>query len=271
MKQSMKNFDTCYNGLAAVDSKKKMSVSAKLTKNCTDRYNGKISLENSIQTVGINNVRKASNLFDAGFFHSALIEFGLKNKLDLYIAYKSAKNMYGKIPKEYKKSKLKYLEDKDVFECKQGDHLTLCHHETNAKGYVYALYIKTGCSKCPFNHECITTKDKTRKRIKVQVSLSQSTNNNDLDIKNSMKAKMNTDIAKEKYKKRFYTIEPVFGEMKNNRKFVRFSVWGIDKAEAQWILVNVVHNFSKIIKYANRNSLLNMQKLNYSDDLCYSN
>jgi len=269
MKQSMKYYDTCYNGVAAADGKCKMSVTAILTSNCTDRYNGMISLKDSIKMVGINNIRQALSFFDAGFWNNTFIEYGYKNNLDLYIAYKSMKKMYCKTMNAYKKQKMNYLADKDVFECAQGCHLTLRGHYSNSKGSTHALYIKTGCSKCPLNNECITTKDKTRKRIKVNVSKSLTTNNDTLDPKNSMIAKMDTEEAKEKYKKRFYTIEPVFGEMKNNRKFTRFSVWGIKKAETQWILVNIVHNFSKIIRYANRNSLLNKQKLTYTDDLCY--
>lgn len=41
--------------------------------------------------------------------------------------------------------------------------------------------------------------------------------------------KMETDESKEKYKMRFRTVEPVFAQKEENKKFRRFNVWGLTK------------------------------------------
>ena len=48
------------------------------------------------------------------------------------------------------------------------------------------------------------------------------------------------------YKKRAQSAEPVFGQLKNVRKFDRFSLRGTPKTRAEWALLCATHNISKL-------------------------
>jgi len=48
--------------------------------------------------------------------------------------------------------------------------------------------------------------------------------------------------AKTKYKRRKYTVEPVFGSIKNVLGFNRFSLRGLEKVKTEWLLVATAKN-----------------------------
>ena len=61
-----------------------------------------------------------------------------------------------------------------------------------------------------------------------------------------MKEKLETAEAKAKYKRRKHTVEPVFGIIKNVLGFTRFSLRGIDKVKAEWLLVTLAYNCKRL-------------------------
>lgn len=62
-----------------------------------------------------------------------------------------------------------------------------------------------------------------------------------------MKAKLQTDEAKAKYKRRKCTVEPVFGIIKNVLGFTRFHLRGIDNVKAEWLLVTLAYNCKRLV------------------------
>jgi transposase len=62
----------------------------------------------------------------------------------------------------------------------------------------------------------------------------------------AMKAKLETDEAKNLYKKRKQTVEPVFGIIKNVIGFRKFSLRGLKNAAAKWTLVALAYNCKRI-------------------------
>lgn len=58
----------------------------------------------------------------------------------------------------------------------------------------------------------------------------------------AMKAKLETDDGKARYKKRRQTVEPVFGIIKSAMGFTRFHLRGIQKVAAEWLLVALAYN-----------------------------
>ena len=62
----------------------------------------------------------------------------------------------------------------------------------------------------------------------------------------AMKAKLQTDAAKAKYKRRKYTVEPVFGIIKNVLGFTRFFLRGIEKVKTEWLLVTLAYNCKRL-------------------------
>jgi transposase len=58
----------------------------------------------------------------------------------------------------------------------------------------------------------------------------------------AMKKKLKTEEAKAKYKRRKYTVEPVFGIIKNVLGFTRFSLRGLENVKTEWLLVTLAYN-----------------------------
>ena len=66
----------------------------------------------------------------------------------------------------------------------------------------------------------------------------------------AMCEKLQTDEAKNKYRKRKQTVEPVFGIIKSVLGFTRFHLRGIDKVKTEWMLVSLAHNCKRLAKLA---------------------
>lgn len=62
----------------------------------------------------------------------------------------------------------------------------------------------------------------------------------------AMKEKLKTEEAKAKYKRRKYTVEPVFGIIKNVLGFTRFSLRGLENVKTEWLLVTLAYNCKRL-------------------------
>jgi len=67
--------------------------------------------------------------------------------------------------------------------------------------------------------------------------------------KERMAAKVRTEQGRELYKQRKTIVEPVFGQIKEDRGFRRFSLRGLKKIRGEWRLVCLTHNLLKIWRY----------------------
>ena len=59
----------------------------------------------------------------------------------------------------------------------------------------------------------------------------------------------------EEYKKRMYTVEPVYGNMKKNTRIKTFLLRGILKTKGEFNLMCIGHNLKKIAKFINKNCI----------------
>lgn len=67
----------------------------------------------------------------------------------------------------------------------------------------------------------------------------------------AMKAKLETDEAKARYRLRKQTVEPVFGIIKNVMGFRAFRLRGFDKVKTEWTLVALAYNCKRMARLAN--------------------
>jgi transposase len=67
-------------------------------------------------------------------------------------------------------------------------------------------------------------------------------------IKERMSRKLRTLKGKATYSKRKHIVEPVFGQIKEERAFRRFSFRGYGKCRAEWDLVCLTHNLLKLFR-----------------------
>lgn len=64
----------------------------------------------------------------------------------------------------------------------------------------------------------------------------------------AMVEKLQTEEAKDKYKKRKQTVEPVFGIIKSVLGFTRFHLRGIENVKNEWMLMALAHNCKRLSK-----------------------
>jgi len=68
------------------------------------------------------------------------------------------------------------------------------------------------------------------------------------DARQVMYAKLTTEEGRATYARRKGIVEPVFGQIKEARRFRRFSLRGIDKVRAEWSIVCLCHNVLKLFR-----------------------
>jgi hypothetical protein len=61
-----------------------------------------------------------------------------------------------------------------------------------------------------------------------------------------MKALIDRPEGRIRYGRRFATVEPVFGNLRDNKQLNRFTLRGQKKVDAQWKLYCLVHNIEKL-------------------------
>ncbi|MFB0525672.1 MAG: IS1182 family transposase [Phycisphaerae bacterium] len=69
-----------------------------------------------------------------------------------------------------------------------------------------------------------------------------------LTVKQKMSRKLRTKKGRETYSKRKSIVEPVFGQIKQVRGFVQFSLRGLEKMRGEWAMVCLTHNLLKLFR-----------------------
>ena len=64
-----------------------------------------------------------------------------------------------------------------------------------------------------------------------------------------MKRLLMTKKGKKLYGKRKETVEPVFGQIKEERGFRRFLLRGLEKVRAEWSIICMTHNLLKLYRW----------------------
>lgn len=58
-----------------------------------------------------------------------------------------------------------------------------------------------------------------------------------------------SERGRQQYGQRFATVEPVFGNVRHNKRMNRFTLRGCAKVDGQWKLFALVHNIEKLANY----------------------
>lgn len=69
-----------------------------------------------------------------------------------------------------------------------------------------------------------------------------------LPLREQMKQKLKSKAGRNLYRMRKAIVEPVFGQVKECRRFRRFSLRGLQKVRAEWKLVCFTHNLMKLFR-----------------------
>ena len=99
------------------------------------------------------------------------------------------------------------------------------------------------CVPCPLREQCLRTPDTTRIR---QVAFFDQRQASPLRHTEAMKRRIDSASGRALYGRRIATVEPVFGNLRYNKRLDRFTLRGQRKVDTQWKLYCMVHNIEKL-------------------------
>ena len=135
-----------------------------------------------------------------------------------------------------------YLEKSDRYRCPQGVELRLCAraHRTN-RGETYRRYRARAadCAQCPLRARCLSA-GATRRSLAVPVGAQPARRSA------RMRQKIDLPESRRIYARRQGIVEPVFANLRSNKRLDHFTYRGQVKSNIQWLLYCLVHNLEKI-------------------------
>jgi transposase len=116
---------------------------------------------------------------------------------------------------------------------------------TTASGLRYQLYEARDrdCQVCPLRTQCLKTPHNARGR---QVTRFQPKADDPHDPIERMKRAIDSQRGRHLYSQRIGTVEPVFANIRHNKRLNRLHLRGRAKVNTQWHLYCLVHNIEKL-------------------------
>jgi len=120
------------------------------------------------------------------------------------------------------------------------------HCQINGRDAVRFQGAKRDCVPCSQRDRCLRTPEKTDTR---QVAFfKQRTPSHADQLLRAMRERIDSVEGRVQYGQRFATVEPVFGNLRYNKRLSRFTLRGREKVDGQWQLFCLVHNIEKLAK-----------------------
>ena len=133
--------------------------------------------------------------------------------------------------------------------CPAGKSLYRSGQAVVTNGYVEDHFrgAKRDCGPCPLRARCLRTPDRTPTR---QVAFFRG-KAPDAPASHTARMKQRIDApeSRARYGQRFATVEPVFGNLRANKRLDRFTLRGRAKVDGQWKLFCLVHNIEKLARH----------------------
>jgi transposase len=153
----------------------------------------------------------------------------------------------------YKRKKHKFTNDDFHFDDKRGKLICPAGHSlyksgtnfvTN-QGYIASNYKATitACRSCTIRKKCLRNESSPQRQVRFFHGHRKD------NLMERMKQKIDTIEGREMYSKRLGIVEPVFGNIRAQKRMDRFTLRGQLKVRIQWLLYCIVHNIEKAANY----------------------
>ena len=228
-----------YNCQIGVDEKEQIIVASDVVNEENDLHQIEPMIENVKKTLGY---KPTILLADAGYFSYDNVKFLLDEEIDAYVPdnfYEIEKR--GKT-KKFRKSLFTYDEKEDCYYCPAAFEIPFMSIQKRKDKPDLRFYTCNYCSVCVLKNACTKSQKRTISRDPREYLMEY------------MRTKLNTEKGAEQYQKRMYTVEPVFGQMKQDRGFREFLLRGKRKTKIEFIIMCTVHNIKKIADFMKRES-----------------
>jgi transposase len=235
MKDSRKVIQPSYNGQIAVDEKEQVIVAADISQNATDHAEFKPLVEQVERNLG---ALPKEGSADAGYSSYDNLEYAEVKGLDIYMPDNFLESLDEKEENEkrYHKSNFRYDEVRDTYICPEGKELKRWAEQKREGKPSLLLYRGESCRECAVKERCTTGEVRTVSRDGREPLLE------------AMRDKLRSEEGRQIYKKRAYTVEPVFGQLKWDGRKLSMDLRGLVKVRGEFLLMCLVHNVKKIVK-----------------------
>lgn len=252
-----------YTGVAAVDEKAQIVVDAQAHGTGSEQELLLPVIDALASIVNAGTVITA----DAGYHSAANLKALAARQVDAYIpdnGYRKRDERYAdqhvhaakpdplwnksatpKKTKCFKPADFSLAEDHSHCLCPAGKRLYSNGANCTINGYAAKKFSGAAqdCVPCERRTECLRTPEKTKVRQVAFFQGKRDTTENHLDL---MKAKIDSDTGRKMITRRFATVEPVFGNLRGNKRLHRFTLRGKNKVDGQWKLFCMMHNIEKL-------------------------
>jgi len=250
-----------YNGQALVDKKHQVVVHAEAFGNGQDNAHLAPMIDGAKENV--KKIGQSEDYFedkvlaaDSNYHNQTTLKKCQEEKLDAYIPDLKFRNRDSRFatrprnkPKKDKKFVLedfKHDEDNDQYICPNGKILKLKVKQHEQSHNIYRRYMADmrDCRQCSLKTRCIYRKNAKRRSLEVRIGVSET------NYSKAMGEKVDSEKGRKIYPHRMAIVEPVFANIRTQKRTDHFTLRGKSKVNIQWMLYCMVHNIEKIMNYA---------------------
>ena len=246
-----------YNGQALVDEKHQIIIYSEAFGSGQD-YGHIIPMINGAKenTKAIGKTEKyfegKTFTADANYHSTENIKKCEEEKIDAYIPdvdfrkrderFEGQKKYKEEKEERYEIEEFSYDRKSDSYTCPMGKQLRRQSSKKIKDGYHQYAVKRKGCIECEKKSKCIKMPKGTRKYLTIAVKKEDS-------ISKRMRDKIDSKEGRQKYERRLAIVEPVFGNIKAQKRLNRFTLRTKEKVNVQWGLYCTIHNIEKIANY----------------------
>lgn len=222
-----------YNLQASVDSHKQVIVAMKLIQHEVDSGELPAMLEETVANTGSS---PDVTLADCGYSDESTLKWIAQTEHDVLMPVRT----------QYREKRRRNdLFASRCFLAAQGEDALICPAQRKLTfrvehfcgGGTYRQYRADDCRDCSFYSQCVGSGGKSR-RVNISVVAAQ---------REQMTQRLASPEGRQLFGQRSATVEPVFGQIKRNMGFNRFTCWGLAGAKAEAALVSMAHNLKKCV------------------------
>jgi transposase len=264
-----------YTGVAAVDGKHQVVVAAEafgtgqehgllepMLETIRENFNGKTVRD------GDEILQEAKVLADSGFHSGETLDYLEDKEIDAYVAdtrfrardprFATASRHKPEVPPRAKNPKTLFTSqdfradtENQTCICPAGKAMWLKCARARIKRHEFMQFqaYQADCDSCHLRLKCLRNpRPKAARQVHILLGTARTKTGRITPIER-MKQKIDSALGRYIYGQRLGVVEPVFGHLRESLGLRRFSLRGKTKVDAQWKLMTMVHNITKIHRY----------------------
>lgn len=248
-----------YNSQAIVDSKHQVIVHGEALGRGPDNENLTPVVDGAKEN--LESIGKSPDYFkdkiltaDSSYHSIPNLNKCTEEKLDAYIPDNRFRNRdkrfasrlgYRPRSKKFSFADYKFDREKNQFICPNGKRLKRHIKPKLHKGKILRVYVsnENDCKCCKLRAKCLRYKDAKHRYLSYYADASGE------NISYAMIKKIDSQKGRKIYPRRIAIVEPVFANIRTQKRMDKFNLRGKIKVNIQWLLYCMVHNIEKVANY----------------------